>query len=144
VPDTVNYSGSVLGGIPLIKPPYAYLVAVDLNKGDIAWKVPFGVGSQAMRDHPLLQGVKLPERLGTGGPAGVLVTKSGLILIGGGDPFLYAFDKATGEELWRVPTPFRTSGNPMTYRTRSGRQFVVIATGGGSDATLTAFALRSR
>ena len=110
--------------------------------GDIAWKVPFGVGSQAIRDHPLLQGVKLPERLGTGGPAGVLVTKSGLVLIGGGDPFLYAFDKATGKELWRVPTPFRTSGNPMTYKTRSGRQFVVIATGGGPDATLAAFALR--
>jgi glucose dehydrogenase len=144
VPDTVNYSGAALGAIPLIKPPYAYLVAVDLNKGDIAWRVPFGAGSQAIREHPLLQGVKLPERLGTGGPAGVLVTKSGLILIGGGDPFLYAFDKGTGKELWRVPTPFRTSGNPMTYRTRAGRQFVVIATGGGSDATIAAFALRSR
>jgi quinoprotein glucose dehydrogenase len=142
VPDTVNYSGGALGGIPLIKPPYAYLVAVDLNKGDIAWRVPFGVGSQAIRAHPLLAGVKLPERLGTGGPSGALVTRSGLILIGGGDPFLYAFDKATGRELWRVPTPFRTSGNPMTYRTRSGRQFVVIATGGGPYATLAAFALR--
>jgi mono/diheme cytochrome c family protein len=71
------------------------------------------------------------------------VTKSGLVFVGGGDPYLYAFDKTTGKELWRVPTPFRTSANPMTYKTRSGRQFVVIATGSGPDATLAAFALRS-
>jgi cytochrome c5 len=90
-----------------------------------------------------LHGVALPERLGTVGNAGVLVTKSGLVFVGGGDPFLYAFDKATGNELGRVATPFRTSANPMTYRTRSGRQFVVIATGGGPDATLAAFTLGS-
>ena len=73
---------------------------------------------------------------------GLLVTRSGLIFIGGGDPYLYAFDNRTGNELSRVATPFRTSANPMTYKTRSGRQFVVIATGGGPDATLAAFALR--
>jgi quinoprotein glucose dehydrogenase len=143
VPDTVNYSGEKLGGIPLIKPPYAHLVAIDLNKGEIAWKVPFGVGSQAIRAHPLLKGLALPERLGTPGPPGLLVTKSGLIFIGGGDPYLYAFDKRTGRELARVATPFRTSANPMTYKSRAGRQFVVIATGGGPDATVAAFALRS-
>ena len=143
VPDTVNYSGPQLGGIPLTRPPYAHLVAVDLNKGEIAWNVPFGVGSQAIREHPLLKGVQLPERLGTSGQPGVLVTKGGLVFIGGGDPFLYAFDKATGRELLQTPTPFRTSGNPMTYRTRSGRQFVVIATGSGPDAALAAFALRA-
>ena len=76
----------------------------------------------------------IPERM---------VTKGGLVFVGGGDPFLYAFDKATGKELWRVPTPYATSGNPMTYRARSGRQFVVIATGGGPDARLAAFALGS-
>jgi quinoprotein glucose dehydrogenase len=130
-----------LGAIPVIKPPYAQLVAIDLNKGDIAWKVPFGVGSAAIRSHPLLKGVQLPERLGTPGTPGSVVTKGGLVFIGGGDPYLYAFDKATGREVWRVPTPFRTSGNPMTYKTRSGRQFVVIATGAGPDATLAAFAL---
>lgn len=141
VPDTVNYSGPELGPIPLTKPPYAHLVAVDLNKGEIAWRVPFGVGSPAMRDHPLLKGVQLPERLGTSGAPGALVTKGGLVFIGGGDPFLYAFDKNTGRELLQTPTPYRTSGNPMTYRTRAGRQFVVIATGSGPDATLAAFAL---
>jgi quinoprotein glucose dehydrogenase len=142
-PDTVGYSGEKLGGIPLTKPPYAFLVAVDLNRGDIAWKVPFGDGSQAIRRHPLLKGVTLPERLGTQGNPGPLVTASGLVLIGGGDPYLYAFDKMTGREIARVATPQRTSGNPMTYRTRSGRQLVVIATGAGPDAALAAFALPS-
>lgn len=132
-----------LGAIPLTSPPYASLVAVDLNKGDIAWRVPFGEGNQAIRQHPLLKGVTLPERLGTPGPAGAIVTKGGLVFAGGGDPYLYAFDKATGKELSRVATPFPTSANPMTYRTRSGRQFVLIATGSGPDATLAAFALRT-
>jgi len=53
---------------------------------------------------------------------------------------LSAFDKATGTEVWRGATPFPTKANPMTYRARSGRQFVVIATGTGSDAALVAFA----
>jgi quinoprotein glucose dehydrogenase len=135
--------GNSLGAIPLNKPPYAYLVAIDLNKGEIAWKVPFGEGSQAIRQHPLLKGVALPDRLGTPGPPGPIVTSGGLLFVGGGDPYLYAFDKATGKELSRVATPFPTSANPMTYRTRSGRQFVVIATGSGPDATLAAFALRT-
>ena len=141
-PDSVNYSGAALGGIPLTRPPYAFLVAIDLNKGDIAWKVPFGDGSQAMRQHPLLKGVTLPDRLGTPGAPGPIVTRSGLVLIGGGDPYLYAFDKRSGREIARVPTPLRTSGNPMTYRTRAGRQFVAIATGSGPEGTLAAFALR--
>jgi quinoprotein glucose dehydrogenase len=142
VPDSANYSGDELGGIPLIKPPYAHLVAVDLNRGEIAWRVPFGEGSQAIRQHPLLRGVRLPERLGTQGSPGPIVTSSGLVLIGGGEPYLYAFDKATGREISRVATPQRTSGNPMTYRTRAGRQFVIIATGAGPDGTLAAFSLR--
>jgi quinoprotein glucose dehydrogenase len=141
VPDTVGYSGDKLGAIPLTKPPYAHIVALDLNRGEIVWRVPFGEGSPALRSHPLLKGVTLPARLGTVGAPGLLVTRSGLIFIGGGDPFLYAFDKHTGREISRVATPFRTSANPMTYQTRSGRQFVVIATGTGSDATLAAFAL---
>ena len=139
-PGATKVARSQLGPIPLIKPPYAYLVAIDLNEGEIAWKVPFGEGSRFLRAHPLLKGVDLPERLGTPGTPGPLVTKGGLVFLGGGDPYLYAFDKATGEEIWRGATANRTSANPMTYRARSGRQFIVIATGGGPAASLVAFA----
>ena len=69
------------------------------------------------------------------------MTAGDLLFTGGGDPYLYAFDKATGEEVWRGATPFRTTGNPMTYRAQSGRQFIVIATGAGPDTALVAFAL---
>jgi quinoprotein glucose dehydrogenase len=141
-PDTVNFSGA-LAGIPLTRPPYASLVAVDLNKGEIAWKVPFGEGSAAIRNHPLLKGVTLPDRLGTTGNMGPIVTAGGLVFIGGGDPYLYAFDKTTGREIARVATPQRTTANPMTYRTRAGRQFVVIAGGMGTDGILAAFTLKS-
>ena len=139
-PGAAETPESGLGPIPLIKPPYAHLVAIDLNAGRIAWKVPFGEGDPEVRGHPLLRGVELPERLGTRGNSGPMVTGGGLVFVGGGDPYLYAFDAATGAEVWRGATPFATSANPMTYRTRSGRQFVVIATGAGPEAALVAFA----
>ena len=140
-PGATEMARNRLGPIPLTRPPYAYLTAIDLNRGEIAWRVPFGEGSRIVRNHPLLRGVDLPERLGTPGANGLMVTAGGLVFIGGGDPYLYAFDKATGEEVWRGATPYRTSGNPMTYRTPSGRQFIVIATGAGPDAALVAFTL---
>ena len=70
-----------------------------------------------------------------------MATASGLLFIGGGDPYLYAFEAATGREISRTATEFRTIGNPMTYVSRAGRQFVVIATGAGPDAALVAFTL---
>ena len=139
-PGAAHTPESPLGPIPLTKPPWASLVAIDLNAGEALWKVPFGEGSEEIRTHPLLRGVDLPERLGTLGRSGPMVTRGGLVFLGGGDPYLYAFDKATGAELWRGATPSRTSANPMTFRSRSGRQFVVVATGGGVDAALVAFA----
>ena len=140
-PGAAELARSRLGPIPLTKPPYANLVAIDLNQGDIAWKVPFGEGSNILRRHPLLQDAEVPDRLGTHGANGLMVTGGGLVFIGGGDPYLYAFDTATGREVTRVATEFRTSGNPMTYRSRTGRQFVLLATGAGPDASLVAFAL---
>ena len=73
--DAAQTPESKLGPIPLIKPPYAHLVAIDLNAGEIAWKVPFGEGSPSLREHPLLRGVELPERLGTRGNSGPMVTR---------------------------------------------------------------------
>ena len=140
-PGAVEAPENPLGPIPLTRPPYAHLLAIDLHAGEIAWKVPFGEGSAAIRTHPLLRGVELPERLGTIGNSGPLVTRGGVVFLGGGEPYLYAFDKATGAELWRGATPFPTNANPMTYRAPSGRQLVVIATGRGADAALVAFAL---
>ena len=102
-PGAAQTPESRLGPIPLIRPPYARLVAIDLNAGEIAWKVPFGEGSPEVREHPLLRGIALPERLGTRGNSGPMVTKGGLVFVGGGAPYLYAFDKATGDEplAWR-------------------------------------------
>ena len=132
------------GGMPILSPPYNVLTAYDMNKGEIAWQAPVGEGSEALRNHPLLKGVKLPDRLG--GPTsrgGAMVTRGGLVFIGGGDKYFYAFDKKTGKELWRAPVPYEETAVPMTYRTRSGRQFVVMATGEGADNALVAFALDS-
>ena len=134
--------GTKLGAIPLIKPPYAHLTAMDLNKGEILWQVPLGEGSEAIRNHPLLKGVKLPDRLGSPANGGAMLTGSGLIFVGGGDGYLYAFDKINGQELWRGRLPYVNAENTMTYRTRAGRQFVLASTGAGPDASLVAFALQ--
>ena len=85
-PGAARAPESGLGPIPLIKPPWAHLVAIDLNAGEIAWKVPFGEGDPEVREHPLLRGVELPARLGTRGNAGPMVTRGGLVFLGGGAP----------------------------------------------------------
>jgi quinoprotein glucose dehydrogenase len=69
-------------GLPLLKPPYGHLTAIDLNKGEILWQVPFGDDAR-LREHPALKGVKLPERLGAAGAMGAIVTKAGIIFCGG-------------------------------------------------------------
>ena len=59
-----------------------------------------------------------------------------------GDKYLYAFDKKTGKEIWRGRIPYENTAVPMTYRARSGKQFIVVATGVGADNELVAFALK--
>jgi quinoprotein glucose dehydrogenase len=129
-----------MDGLPLLKPPYGQLVALDLNRGAIKWRVPFG-DTPSLRRHPALKGVTLPVSLGVAGAPGVVATAGGLVFGSGGDLAFHAVDAATGAEVWRAPLTRRGNGTPMTYRARNGRQFVVIATGGGEDASLMAFAL---
>ncbi len=127
-------------GLPLVKPPYGHLTAIDLNQGAIRWQVVFG-DNPRLRNHPALKDVKLPDKLGVEGAPGAIVTKGGVIFVGGGDSSLHAVDTAAGADLWAFALGRRTTGTPMTYRSPSGRQFVVIASGSGREATLTAFAL---
>jgi quinoprotein glucose dehydrogenase len=128
------------GRLPLTKPPYGEVTAIDLNHGAIAWRQPFGDWPE-LRENAALKGAKLPPILGIGGPQGGIVTKGGLFFVGGEDTSLHAIDKASGKDLWQGPLGARSYGTPMTYRTRSGHQFVVIAAGQGADAHLVAFAL---
>ncbi len=131
-------------GLPIHKPPYAVLTAIDLNAGEHVWQVPLG-DTPEIRNHPLLQGLELPHlRVLRGlGASGPLVTRGGLLFISGGGSKIYGIDKANGETLWEADLGGGGYGNPMTYQTRSGRQFVVIATG-EEDAILMAFALPQR
>ena len=69
-----------------MKPPYANLTAIDLNLGEISWRIPFGKGSDSIRNHPALKGVSLPDRLGTPGGGAPIVTKGGLLLSGAARP----------------------------------------------------------
>ncbi len=126
--------------LPILKPPYGHVVAIDLNEGAIAWRVPFG-DDPLLRAHPALAGLALPDQLGAPGAAGVLATGGGLLFVGGNDSAFHALDTNTGATLWRMPLPRRVTGTPMTYRSRAGRQFVLVATSAGPDAALVAFAL---
>ena len=127
-------------GLPLLKPPYGHLTAIDMNRGEIAWRVVVG-DTPFLREHPALKGVPLPARLGASGAPGAIVTAGGVVFVGGGDVGFNAFDAMTGQELWRHPLSVRTTGTPMTYRS-AGKQFVVVATGIGEQAELIAFAVR--
>ena len=99
------------GPIQLIRPRYAHLAATDLHAGEIAWKVPFGEGSPEVREHPLLRCVELPARLGTRGNSGPMGDNGRPSVRRRGEPYLHAFDKATGAELWHGATPFPINAN---------------------------------
>jgi glucose dehydrogenase len=132
-------NATFMDGLPLLKPPYGHLTAIDLNRGEIAWRVPIG-DTPSVRAHPALKDVALPARLGAAGAPGAIVTGGGLVFVGGGDVALNAVDAMTGETLWRFPFDARTTATPMTYRS-SGKQYVVIAKGQGETAELVAFAV---
>jgi quinoprotein glucose dehydrogenase len=147
-------------GLPLLKPPYGRITAIDLRRGEIAWMTPNGDGP---RDHPLLKPLKLPP-LGHPGRGGILATRT-LLFVGEGDPVMVragsrlrpemplsiapgaggnkfrALDKATGAMVWETAFAAGTTGAPMTYM-YGGKQYIVVATGASDvDPEYVALAL---
>jgi glucose dehydrogenase len=132
--------GEGLDGLPVVKPPYGVLSAIDLKNPDkLLFQVPHGDTPDAIRNHPLLKGKDL-GKTGQGGSVGVLITKT-LVIVG--DPqfsstatrprsaLLRAYDKMTGAQVGEVVMPAPISGSPMTYL-HNGRQYVVVAVSGGN------------
>ncbi|MGH9332863.1 MAG: pyrroloquinoline quinone-dependent dehydrogenase [Vicinamibacteria bacterium] len=138
--DRTRRALSLANGLPINKPPYGVLTAIDLNRGEHVFQVPVG-DDPLVRDHPALKDVPLPKRLGATGATGPIVTKGGLVFVSGGASELYAFDKTTGKELWFGALGAKSNANPMTYLGKSGRQYVVVATGLGEGNQLVAFSL---
>ena len=135
-------------GLPLLKPPYGTISAIDLNKGDIAWQVAHGETPDAIKNNPALKGLTIPRTGRANGRIGVLVTRT---LIIAGEPgfgitpngqrgaMLRAYDKGTGAEVGAVYMPAPQTGSPMTYML-NGRQYVVVAiAGNGYSGELVAF-----
>ena len=137
-------------GLPLIKPPYSRITAIDLDTGTFRWQVPFGATPDTIRNHPALKGLNLPPLGRPGNNSGTLVTRT--LLVAGESNFgptpsgargamLRAFDKATGREVGAVYLPAPQSGSPMTYML-NGKQFLVLAiSGAGYPGELLAFKL---
>ena len=134
-----GYGGLSVQGLPLIKPPYATISAINLDSGDIKWQIAHGETPDNIRNHPALKGLTIPRTGQSGYNIGTLVTKSLVIagdsLIttspsGARGAMLRAYDKSTGKEVGAVLMPAPQSGSPMTY-TVNGRQYIVIAISGG-------------
>jgi quinoprotein glucose dehydrogenase len=128
-------------GLPIFKPPYGTLSAINLDRGEIVWQVPHGDTPDAVRNNPALKGLNIPKtgQAGTSG-VGLMVTKTLVVM---GDPqitappgrprgaMLRAYDKRNGQEVGAVWMPAPQSGSPMTYMV-GGKQYIVVAVSGGN------------
>ena len=130
-----NRDAPYIDGIPLTKPPWGRLTAIDLNRGEHVWVATNGDG---IRDHPMLKGLDLPP-LGIASRPVALVTRTLLFMGEGGDVFggvqpnmwgtvFRAYDKATGRVIAKLDLPAGTTGGPMTYMA-GGKQFIVVPIG---------------
>jgi len=145
-PPTANPPAASLGSLtiqslPIVKPPYGVLSAINLDRGELMWQAPHGDTPDDVRNHPALKGMNIPKT-GQAGAAGVglLVTKTLVIM---GDPqittttehprgaMLRAYDKTTGKQVGAVWMPAQQSGSPMSYMV-DGRQYIVVAVSGGN------------
>lgn len=148
--------GLSVQGLPLIKPPYGRISAIDLNKGEIRWQIAHGETADNIKNHPALKGLTVPRTGrpggagGSSGGIGILTTKT-LVISGEGGAFttpngqrgamLRAYDKATGKEVGAVYTPGAQTGSPMTYMW-NGKQYIVLGVSGAVlPGELMAFAL---
>jgi quinoprotein glucose dehydrogenase len=127
-------------GLPLIKPPYGTISAINLDKGEILWQAPHGDTPDAIRNNPALKGLNIPKTGQADYNVGTLVTKT-LVIAGDGQvttttehprgAMLRAYDKATGQQVGAVWMPAPQSGSPMTYM-HNGKQYIVVAVSGGN------------
>ena len=127
-------------GLPLIKPPYGRVVAVDLKTGERLWMVPHGSTPESIKKHPRLQGVEIPNTGAQTRGTGLLVTSTLLFGgEGGANPVLRAWDKKTGTVVAEIPLPGPTTGFPVTY-TKAGRQYIAVAVRVGDAVEIVALA----
>ncbi|MGY8777568.1 MAG: pyrroloquinoline quinone-dependent dehydrogenase, partial [Longimicrobiales bacterium] len=135
---------SIARGVPIVKPPWGRITALDLSSGDMAWMVPNGDTPEGVAESLGIDESLVP-RTGKVSRASVLVTRT-LLLSGegaSGAPMFRALDKATGATIAEIELPNAQIGLPMTYM-HEGRQYIVISVGGGGEpAELIALALPS-
>ena len=125
-------------GLPLWKPPYSRITAIDLNTGEILWYIPVGETPDRIKNNPAVAGIDIGNT-GTGAMAPMMVTPSMLVYAGevsDGTPHLFAIDKATGRELARVQVPETSRYGMMSY-VHHGEQYIILQTG----SKLTAMSL---
>jgi quinoprotein glucose dehydrogenase len=132
--------GLTILGLPLVKPPYGTISAVNLDRGEIVWQTPHGDTPDVVRNHPALKGLNIPKTGQSTYNVGTLVTKA---LVVAGDAtitttpehprgaMLRAYDKTTGNQVGAVWMPAAQSGSPMTYAV-NGKQYIVVAVSGGN------------
>ena len=136
-------------GLPLIKPPYGRVTAINMNTGDHVWMQPIGGTPENIKNHPMLKGVTIP-RTGRPGRTGIMLTKT-LLWAGERGPldtvngeqvsWFRSYDKATGQIISEMTIPANVTNVPMTYMS-AGKQYIVVAVAAaGKPAELLALAL---
>lgn len=127
--------------LPILKPPYSSVTAIDMNRGEILWQVANGEDAAGVTDNPALSGIDLPP-LGGGGRHPLLVTATLLIHAQNttSGPRLVARDKATGAELGTIALPAAALGAPMSYAL-NGKQYIALSIRGAEVPELVVFAL---
>ncbi|HEY7290197.1 MAG TPA: PQQ-binding-like beta-propeller repeat protein [Vicinamibacterales bacterium] len=140
-PPPAATAGLTVQGLPIVKPPYGILSAINLDRGEIVWQVAHGDTPDVIRNHPALKGLTIPKtgQAGTSG-VGLMVTKTLVVM---GDPqitttpehprgaMLRAYDKTNGKQVGALWMPAPQSGSPMTYMA-DGKQYIVVAVSGGN------------